>query len=262
MNIILEALKRLRKDGVYIILLDLASLFSLLVLILTFRLYLGSLVTSIQGIAGLEDIANVEAALETATPIVYKFNFMFYFLFPFSLLLIAGTLQAFSFGIAIEKSKKIFDYKYIGRFLLYTLPVFLLSIFSITKVIDALSYLLLAEPTIETGIIAEVGWLSAAILIVSYFTIISYGMLLKLDSRKTAWKMFKLGKKIHVFLPMFIAFLIAELIVDVSSASLFFSFVGRNVSILSLFIMFAGLIAMSYVKIINAILVQKYQHES
>ena len=256
-----ESWKKFKKDFVFIIAIDfLTILFAFLILFLA-RGYLGSLVGSLSYIDGNliineESIGSIAGSL---SGIIGKFNFIFYFLLPAGLFLVIEGLQAVSFGIASERSKKAIRLKYIFRFMVYSLFSFLLGIVILTELVNVMSYALLGEGSMDIGY----GFLIVYLLMIitRYFTLIAYGMML--EKNNVVEEALTIGvKKAYAFLPVTIGIGISKLAIVISLFGFLLSVIGENTSIASLIIFLASLPAMAYLKVLNAVMAKHYQQLS
>ncbi len=274
MNYFLEASNRFKKNGMYIFLLDLATILLIAGIAIAVRYYLGLLVASAEGFAAsLSGISNdaegqLASALAATEPIVFRYNLVFYFLFPAAVFLAFGLLQAFSFGIAKEKAKKIYGLKYIANFLIFTLPSFVVFLFLITRMIEVLSIYLLPElGDVSYEIFASqartTGWLALIVIISGYFLMIAYGLMLHNKPKKILLNIFRIGfRKFYLFVPLFLVFIAISSIAAGSFFAILISAVDSHISFVSLAIFIATMVGIAYLKILNALLTTKYQQES
>ena len=274
MNAFSTAFNRFKKDGFYIILIDFITIFLLIFMVIFLRDYLGGLVgsaeklgTDLQAINfGEIDKEKLADTIDKIQPIVFRYNLVFYFIFPVILFLVMGVLQGLSFGVAQERSRKIFDKKYLLRFSLYTLPGFILGILFFSRLIELLSVTLLSELEVSYDQFLANARITSVIflllIIVGYFSIIAYGMLLNTNIKKSFNEMLKIGiKKTYLFLPLLIAFAVVWLFVMLNLFTLMFSFSLDTSILLNLSYLAIFLAIFAYLKILNAAMVNKYQQE-
>ncbi len=276
MKIFSTAFSRFKKDGLYIVLLDAITIILIVALLIGMRGFLEGLVFSVEAAGtGLASITggevNREMLAETIgqlEPLILRYNLVFYLLFPLVLFIIAVILQGMSFGVAQERSKKVYNARYLARFGLFTLPGFLVALWIATLVVEVLGIYLLPELA-NTGIeefaskSRLLGWIGLLILVVSYFTIIAYGMLLHDGVKKAFKQMFALGiKRWYVFLPILLAFAVLKLLMDNSLLMAVFNLATGELAYIHILLLIVFLAGFAYLKIINALLVRRYQQES
>ena len=274
MNTFSTAFSKFKKDGFYIILIDFITIFLLILMIIFLRDYLGGLVASAEKIGtdlqtinfGEIDKEKLADTIAQMQPVVFRYNLVFYLLFPVILFLVMGVLQGLSFGIAQERSKKIFNRQYLLRFLLYTLPGFILSILFFSRLIELLSVTLSPELEISYDQFLANARITSVIflllIIVGYFSIIAYGMLLNTNVKKSFNEMLRIGvKKTYLFLPLLIAYSIIKMLIVINLFTFTFSFALDTSVIFSFVYLIAFLAIFAYLKTLNAVIVKKYQQE-
>jgi len=225
MNLFLTAFNRLKKDGWIIALIDLAAILIAILMIVWLRDYIGGLLYSIEGFGtSLDSVSsnsinqtNLAEVIGNIQPMLFKYNLVVYFLFPLVLFLIIGVSQAISYGIANKRIKKVVDYRYMFKFLLFTLPTFILGIFLIANLIEILSVYLLPEIAGSMEEFLKLSkttiFIAIIIMIVRYFTVISYGLLLDNNIKDSFNKAVKIGlRKFYLFIPLILIIPIGKLL--------------------------------------------------
>lgn len=276
MSLFVDAFNRFRKDGAYVFLIDLATILLLIWIVIAVKNYLGNLVYSIEGLGtSLGSIAssNIDKValanvLGNVEPVLFKYYLVFYFLLPVGLFILAVVSKGISFGVIQERSKKIINYRYLLRFALFLLPVFIIGIMLIAKVFELLSMYLL--PEISAG--SYEGFIMSSKLalfllvvgfIVAYFTFISFNILLKKKIKNAFNDTFRLGvKKAYVLFPLFLVLLIIMIILDNSLLIFLFNLANNEKIASSLIIFLLLLVAIVYAKFFAFETIKKYQQDS
>ncbi len=274
MNTFSKAFNRFKKDGFYIVLIDFIAIFLLIFMVIFLRDYLGGLVVSAEKLGadpqainfGDIDKEKLADTIGRIQPVVFRYNLVFYFIFPVILFLVMGMLQGLSFGVAQERSRKVFSKQYLLRFLLYILPGFILSILFFSRLIELLSVTLMSELEVSYDQFLANARITSVIflllIIVGYFSTVAYGMLLNTNIKKSFNEMLRIGaRKTYLFLPLLIAFGVVWLFVMLNLFTLMFSFSLDLSVLLNLFYLVIFLAIFAYLKILNAVIVNKYQQE-
>ena len=197
----------------------------------------------------LENLEQSNLLLEKISSVMNEALFFGYLIIPLSIFILWVVFQGLSYKLISENNfSKILDYKFFMKFLILTLPFFIILTFAIFQFLAMFSDLIpyyggISNPTFMLFVI------TLGPLILFYFLFIFYSLLNNNSLLKTLKKGFLIAiKKIYFLFPLYLGYLTIFILFLVAFLNNFVFYIGNfnAFSIINLVITIVLLIIYSY----------------